>query len=297
MNARVPILERVAVVSLLDLPLLPLKCLALYFDKIAVSTVMYFGGKPEVTMCYYERSKLLANGELLEELRRLGIVTRTQWEDQDRQDWVQIGYSVIRSGSKGKALEESEEIEGGGRLFKALYTKAYAQYLADKVLAVPVYSSEDSFSLEFLHGPSTCLSVIIKALPVPDPETDWSRIIAFRQDDEARRKLVALRSWSNEIERQKLSPYEIADKLADLINQYRVYMEHQRMKVYSGTVETVLKVSAEVCENLARLKLTEVVDALFSFRRRELQLSEAELAAPGREVSYIVRAREFFPQK
>lgn len=290
----VPAFERVAVVSLLDLPLLPLKWLALYFDQIAVSTVMYFGGNRETTMLHFERSGGIAKGELLKELRQLGIVTRTQWEDQDRQDWFEIGYSLLRG---GKALEHSEETEDGTKLFKCVYIKAYAQCLADERLAVPVYSSEGSFSFEFLDGPSTCLSVIMKALPVPDPETDWSRIIAFRQDDEARNKLLALRNWSNEIERQKLRPYEVAEKLADLINDYGVYMGHQRIKVYSGVVETVLKVSAEVCESLARLKLTKAVDALYSFRRRELQLSEAELAAPGREVSYIVLAHERFPQK
>jgi len=69
------------------------------------------------------------------------------------------------------------------------------------------------------------------------------------------------------------------------------------MKVNYGILETLLMTTAEILEGLVRLKPTQTVKALFTFKRQRLQLLEAELKAPGRDLAYLIKAKEEFGVK
>ena len=62
----------------------------------------------------------------------------------------------------------------------------------------------------------------------------------------------------------------------------------------AGKLELLLTVSAEVIEGLAKFQLSKAVQTLFSLRKTDLTLLEAELKAPGRELAFVVQARETF---
>jgi hypothetical protein len=98
----------------------------------------------------------------------------------------------------------------------------------------------------------------------------------------------------SDLSRTDLTPVEIQQKLEYLMDQYQKHMALHKMKTRKGVLETVVVSSAELVENIAKLKLSEVAKKLFSFRERRLSLLETELTAPGREVAYIVDARERF---
>ena len=51
---------------------------------------------------------------------------------------------------------------------------------------------------------------------------------------------------------------------------------------------------AEFLGDLVSFKWGKAAEALFSLKRRRVALLEGELAAPGSEVAYIVKARETF---
>jgi len=101
----------------------------------------------------------------------------------------------------------------------------------------------------------------------------------------------------SEMARSELTPPEAEQKLEHLLSQYQRHLKLHRMKTNTGTLETVVTTGAEVLGDLASFKWGKAAEALFSLRRRNISLLEAELNAPGNAVAYIVKARETFTGK
>jgi hypothetical protein len=51
--------------------------------------------------------------------------------------------------------------------------------------------------------------------------------------------------------------------------------------------------TAEALEDLAKIKWGKLTERLFT-RHRKVDMLEAELSAPGREIAYVVKARKSF---
>jgi hypothetical protein len=60
----------------------------------------------------------------------------------------------------------------------------------------------------------------------------------------------APRNWVSEIARDELTPAEVEEKLEHLIDQYQQHMKLHRMKVNTGTLETMVTMGAEVLGDL-----------------------------------------------
>jgi len=188
--------------------------------------------------------------------------------------------------------------EGYNRSLAAL------QYMVRRVsVQLRITESVDAFPvlpLTFLpHAPSHAdrgelIRLSLNALPVPDDTTPWEQILEYRSDPDSRSKFLALRHWMGEVARAELTPAEVEEKLEYLIDQYQRHMRLHRMKTNVGTLETVVTAGAEVLGDLVSFKWGKAAQALFSLKRREVALLEGELTAPGKEVAYIVKARETF---
>jgi len=71
-------------------------------------------------------------------------------------------------------------------------------------------------------------------------------------------------------------------------------MKLHKMKVYPGFIESVVTVTPEILENLAKIKLSKVARALFFFKHKKINLMEAELKAPGRDLAYLIKLKDKF---
>lgn len=71
-------------------------------------------------------------------------------------------------------------------------------------------------------------------------------------------------------------------------------MRFHRMKITAGFLETIVNAAAEGIENFAKLRFGALAKSVFFLRHRTIQLLEAERAAPGRELAYMISARETF---
>lgn len=138
------------------------------------------------------------------------------------------------------------------------------------------------------------IDLVLSNMPVPDESTSWESIIDFRSDDEARKARNRLRRWMHKFASAKSSVREVNDELEYLLDEYRSYMRLHRIKTQHSKLETVLTVSAEALENLVTFHLSNAVKALFSWRKEKIALLEAEQAAPGRDIAYIVMAQDRF---
>jgi hypothetical protein len=145
------------------------------------------------------------------------------------------------------------------------------------------------------------VEITFKALPVPEENTPWEDIVNFRKEPEAQKKFLALRNWINEVARMKLSPNEVTDKLEALISEYREYMERHKIKTRFDTLKTIVVtetgfITSGWLTGLGALPgiIGMVVTPLYSIKQGRIALLEKELEAPGREIAYIVKAKETF---
>jgi hypothetical protein len=138
------------------------------------------------------------------------------------------------------------------------------------------------------------LDIVLTQLPMPDDTVSWEHILEFRSDPDSYSKFLALRNWMNEVARAKLTPIEIEQKLEYLIDQYWRHMQLHKMKANAGVLQTAIVSTAELIEDLVKIRWGKMAKNLFAFRERRIALLEGELTAPGSEVAYIVKANERF---
>ena len=62
----------------------------------------------------------------------------------------------------------------------------------------------------------------------------------------------------------------------------------------TGVIETLVCTTAEIAESLVKFQWSKIAKKLFEVRHKQIELMKVEMAAPGREVAYIVKARERF---
>jgi hypothetical protein len=199
---------------------------------------------------------------------------------------------------RGKRQRQKYKFVERGMLSSQMQTRLTSIYLREKeeVDNCALFSRQGHPELlKFRSAPRRDASaIVLNALPVPNATTPWEHIAEYRIDPDSHSKFLALRNWINDLSRTDLQPLEIEQKLEYLIDQYRKQMALHKIKTHKGPVETIVVSSTELLENIVKLKWSKVAKKLFSFRQRKIALLETELAAPGREVAYIVDARERF---
>ena len=66
------------------------------------------------------------------------------------------------------------------------------------------------------------------------------------------------------------------------------------MKANTETVEVIVKLLPETIENLIKLKFSKIPEPFLAFKKIQINLMEAELNTPGREMAYIIKTQETF---
>lgn len=138
------------------------------------------------------------------------------------------------------------------------------------------------------------VQVVINKLPFPNNETPWEQIIDYRNATENQKNLLSLRRWLRKISSESLSPMEIEEELEWLINEFQNHMRLHKMKANTETLEVMVKAPLEILEDLIKLKFSKIPEPLFALKKRQINLLEAELNAPGREMAYIIKTRDAF---
>ena len=167
--------------------------------------------------------------------------------------------------------------------------------ILDQIDAFPMIQIPDKIKHSiFSAKKSDVIQITLQNLPILDEKTPWEDIVEFREDPDTKSKFLALRNWMSEVARAKLSSSEIEEKIEWLLHKYQRIIEIHKLKFKKGVLETVITSGAEFIEDLIKLRFSKVAKQLFSIKRRKIELMEAEMKAPGREISYIIKAREKF---
>ena len=137
------------------------------------------------------------------------------------------------------------------------------------------------------------LELIVSKFPVPPEDIPWQDFLQFRDDAEHKALRVRFRLWLQERAKSVGNPALIIEELEAILEDYRKYMRIQHMKFGEGVVSTLLASTKDALEEFGNLRFGSAVRSILDFRHKHLARSEAELLAPGREISYMVRAQKW----
>lgn len=141
---------------------------------------------------------------------------------------------------------------------------------------------------------SDITQIVIKKLPLPSNDTPWEQIIDYRNDPENQERLRDLRKWIRKTSSESISLNEIESEIEWLMSEFQRHMKIHKMKANTETLEIITKTPFETIENILKLKLSKLPEPLFALKKRQIKLLEAELNSPGREMSYLIKAKDTF---
>lgn len=158
---------------------------------------------------------------------------------------------------------------------------------------VPILSSMN-FPLVKDSVKAEIINLLIEKFPMPDKTTPWENIVEFKSNPDNIGKFAGLKVWMNKAISSGSSISEINDELDYLLYQYSKSFELHKINYHSGTLQRIVVGGAELIENAARLKFSNIAKGLFSAHQEKVDLLKAELTAPGKEIAYIYQAQKTF---
>lgn len=208
-------------------------------------------------------------------------------------DWKEDIYHHTVARYDQMILELDAEAYSLYNNFSALAVARYLQNNYQKS-AIPIMSNDINipFSNDILDQP--VLEIVSKQLPIIHDSVPWEQIIEYKSDEEARRKFLALRNWMIDISKGDYTISEIEEKFEHLLHEYRAAINRHKMKVNQGTFKTFIISTAEILEDLAKLKFGKVAKAGFEIIERKEKLLDLHTNIPGKEVAYIYDVNEKF---
>ena len=258
----------------------------LYYDAVLKSTMGLEG----------LRSQSFKNSEKLTDANLL-IKVNTLFSEKELEQAEQIFFSEMTSLFTTKSFHKNFR-----NRISYLADVAYREYtnfvLAKGINAIPRYSSKD-FNCTFKTGKYQLLSTIYSQLPALDwGDINIDDLIDFLKDEETQIKKQRMFSWQNDIETKiekgDIKIEHIPDMIAERLDTYIEHLKLSELKFKYGVFENVLMIGANIISGLTLVGLPNAVKNMIQFKKRELELKQSEIKAPGRELAYIVRVHRRF---
>jgi hypothetical protein len=162
--------------------------------------------------------------------------------------------------------------------------------------AVPILEQAPPPALTSLSPAlSDVLSIGVDYLPVPSANCSWQDILDTRT--ELRDKLWAFRRFLRGLAATTKTEPEIRDEIEWSLNEYQNAMKLHRLKTARSALELFVIPPLEFAENLVKLNWSKIAKGALSIRKRKIELMEAEMNAPGREVGYVFETQQRFQKK
>ncbi|MDP3859336.1 MAG: hypothetical protein Q8Q73_16400 [Stagnimonas sp.] len=175
----------------------------------------------------------------------------------------------------------------------------YSMYFAERLkeeFDTTAFLSERQFD----HGKSSSnemvvLMAVLENIPIPDTDLPLEQLLDWRSDADAQLKLRRLKHWINTAASKKeVNSRHLKDEIRYLLDEYQQQMLLHDIKFRSGVLKAVITTTAEILENVAKLKIAKLSEMPFRISDERIQRLSVELQAPGRSLAYIAKAQDRF---
>jgi hypothetical protein len=222
-------------------------------------------------------------------------------DNEDTKRFLDRILSVHRS---NRALTMEEQADGTLTILRDDMTRMVSLTTSktDAFDLVPIYElsmpeavpNAKAFVGSEIIAANDIASVALGSMPIPDDSASWQDIIDFKA--ESRDKQWAFRRFLNTLATKHQSEAEIRDEIEWMVNEYRKAMQIHNIKSSQSFVEVFLISPLEILEDLVKFRWSKLAKGMLSVRKRNVELLEAEMRAPGRECAYVFDARKRFGQ-
>lgn len=138
-------------------------------------------------------------------------------------------------------------------------------------------------------------NLILEDFPIVNIDNvSWEQIFNFKNDQEIYNSIWGLRNWITNISKSNKSINEIEEEYRYLKNKYEQAIKIHRLKTGNSIFQTTIQTSAELLENIAKLKLRKMTELLFKFKENKISLMESELKSEGNQFSYLFKIKDKF---
>lgn len=175
------------------------------------------------------------------------------------------------------------------------------------VSLTPYYASKQTgkkskVRYPYKKGKQAVLGLLYQEMPTLDLETlDLSELcdlIDFLKDEETLRRRRRLFNWQNqiqaEVDKGEINIKHIPDMIATMLDDYTEWLKISKLKLNYGIYESLLSIPENIVTALSIVGLPKAIKNMMQFRKYELELRQAELQAPGRELAFIAHAKRKF---
>jgi hypothetical protein len=206
-----------------------------------------------------------------------------RFEHEHPSDPVKYAESA-REGRRPNEISTTHYYDMQAHLCRAVAIESAG--VADTI-TVPMFNPRALAEKAPFQRSTIVLQAVIRDFPVPGDLVSFEDILQLRVEPEFVRKRNALRAWVRKLARENWSDADITQELRYLLDEYGGYMRVMRLKHTKTTLSAFVKAGAGFIENIAKLKLAKVAESACSILSENINLAEAEINAPGREVAYI----------
>jgi hypothetical protein len=129
--------------------------------------------------------------------------------------------------------------------------------------------------------------VVISEMPLLDSHASWPDVLDFRMEDRTQHLARSLRRWARKIVSESWTEGELQDEIRELLYEYENHLRIARMGANRGVLEFLITGTADLIEDIMKLRLGRIGKLASVLRERKVKLLQEEAHAPGRELALL----------
>lgn len=169
------------------------------------------------------------------------------------------------------------------------------EHLREKLIAEFLnLSSQDIYSpllyQQFYTGyisGADVINITIAGFPVIRDDVEWEKLHDFKNEGETKIKVMRFREFAKKLSREKLTATEAKEEIEWMLEEYKQHIKLAKMKYELGRIEGIFLTSLKFVENMLTFKPSEAFGSLYTIKKNRIELLEAELNSPGKEVALL----------
>ncbi len=134
--------------------------------------------------------------------------------------------------------------------------------------------------------------IVFEEMPQLDTRASWQDVFDFRKEEKTQHLIRNLRRWARKIVAEDWTAAELQDEVRELLYEYENHLRIARMGANKGILEILITGTADLAENIIKLRLGKIGALVSLFRERKVKLLEEESRAPGRELALLAELRK-----
>lgn len=161
----------------------------------------------------------------------------------------------------------------------------------------PVTAHASARNLTQKGNTKNALELLVNDFPFPPENIPWQDLVEFKADEETKKRVMSFRLWMRKQATTTENPKHTLEELRCMLNDYNDYMRIQHKKYKLNAASFLLSSVPSAIANIASFNIGQALSKLVSVRSHNIRLTEAELNAPGREISYVSKISTIYDKR